>query len=112
MFTFGLFTTHIPYITLLIFYAYFLYQAFENSWMNVQHESSIKNVKQQFSYTIFSVQIRTEKLYSTLNSAKPYFHFSKIFDLKYQTLHESDSNYKVFNRFSLLKVNLPPPFVV
>lgn len=111
MFTFGIFTTHIPYIALMAFYAYFLLFGMEKA---SKGEIPIEN-----NTFIFKVQIAESP--DAGNPVCYYYHTSDlfaehakfedfVFKRKISLPAFADNLYYRF-QFSPTTFNRPPPFI-
>ena len=111
MFTIGIFSTHIPYIAFIFFYAYFLIFGIETSAMNNAHELTL------------APQCHDQIVVSTNNASAIHFYESlikRIKSLSIQAYRPQPWQYASTNtsfliksdKFYTLKENLPPPMAV
>lgn len=84
MFTFGIFTTHLPYVALVVFYAYFLLFGMNNS--TAQEENKVSDSK-------FRIDLQTSKSLSDSDSGTCYYYLAD-FDLSKQ----ADFEESIFRR--------------
>lgn len=84
MFTFGIFTTHLPYIAFVVFYAYFL--LFGMNSVPVTEENQVSESK-------FRIELQTSKSLSDADSGTCY-HYRADFDLSKQ----ADFEESIFRR--------------
>jgi hypothetical protein len=112
MFTVGIFTTHIPYIAFVVFYAFFFLFG-----INTPAEEEV-----QVSNSKFNIELQTSQSYADANAASN-FHYNSDFDFSSHTnFLESLVKRKLNHQCSLITAhwqfcltnslsNRPPPFL-
>lgn len=111
MFTFGIFSTHIPYIAFVVFYAYFLITGVEKA-----SNGEIQSVKNHF------VTEQSVGYHSDLNDTSGNFYLAnpdidlyawfEIFSFKRKIIHGVDPTVLMYHSdFYTPFSNRPPPFL-
>jgi len=109
MFTFGIFSTHIPYIAFVVFYAYFLITGVEKA--SKGEFQSGKNVftTEQFAETHFDLNDTSGNYYHTNPDINSYAYF-EIFSFKQKIIHGVDPSVLMYHsEFYTPLANRPPP---